>query len=157
MRTIELTQGQVAKVSDHRFDELNIYQWHAWWNKSTKSFYAVRNVKKEDGKRTIVYMHRQINNTPDGFDCDHKDHDTLNNQDYNLRKATRSQNNMNSRLRPDNELKEKCICKNHSSFMVQINKNGKKVFCKTYKTLEDAIIARDEAVKKHYGEFSYLS
>jgi len=154
MKTIELTQGQVAKVSDHRFEYINQWKWRARWEKHTQSFCAIR-INKE-GK--TVYMHREIMQTPKGMECDHKDHDTLNNQDDNLRNVTVSQNQMNRKVNSNNKLQEKCIY-HHSQrdgYNVQVKKDKKIVYNKFFKNLADAIVARDEAVKKYHGEFAFL-
>src|ERR1035437_5666546 len=58
-RTIPLTQGQVALVSLHRYDELSRYKWHARWSKRTKSYYAKRN-SRIGGKHITILMHRSI-------------------------------------------------------------------------------------------------
>ena len=47
-------------------------------------------------------MHRVINNTPEGFETDHRDGDGLNNRRANLRTATRAQNEWNTGMRKTN-------------------------------------------------------
>lgn len=42
MKTIPLTQGQVALVDEGDFDSLNRFNWCAVWNSRSKTFYAVR-------------------------------------------------------------------------------------------------------------------
>jgi hypothetical protein len=39
-RTIQLTHGQVALVSAHRFEYLNAFKWRADWKKHSKSFFV---------------------------------------------------------------------------------------------------------------------
>jgi hypothetical protein len=155
MKTINLTQGQVALVDDWRYEELNQFKWHAHWNEPTQSFYATRTVGKRPFRKTI-WMHRQIMNTPKGMFCDHRNNDTLNNQEYNLRNVTRSQNNMNSRLRSDNALGQRCIHLHQNRYMVEVYKDYERVFTQSFPTLDEAIVARDEALKKYHGEFAYL-
>lgn len=151
---IPLTKGQVALVDDWRYEELNQWKWQAQWNKHTKSFYAVRAEISELGQKTVL-MHRYIMGTASEMICDHRNHNTLDNQEHNLRNATYSQSNMNLRVRSDNRLGHKCIKTHGSGYLVRINKNHSMVFCKTYRTLDEAIAARDEAVKKYHGEYSY--
>jgi hypothetical protein len=153
-KQIQLTQGQVAQVDDWRYEELSQWKWQAQWNKYTRSFYALRS----EGTglfRKHIHMHREIAHTPKGLDCDHINHDTLDCQEHNLRNATRSQNQMNSRVRSDNKLAQKGICPHGSGYRVQVKKDGRYVFDKTFRTLDEAIAARDEAVKKFHGEYSY--
>ena len=92
MKEIQLTKGKVAKVSDHWFDYLNQWKWHAVCSK--KTWYAARNSDSRP-KRTKILMHRVIAGAPDGVEVDHWDCDGLNNTDDNLRLASQSQNNAN--------------------------------------------------------------
>ncbi len=56
---IPLSQGLVATVDAANFDYLNQWKWYAIWKENCRSFYAVRNAVV-DGKKTTIYMHRQI-------------------------------------------------------------------------------------------------
>lgn len=154
MKTIELTQGQVAMVDDWRYEELNQWEWQAKWNKRTQSFYAVRTEGKRPFRK-MIQMHRQIMYTPKGLQCDHVNHKTLDNQEHNLRNATYSQNQMNSRVRVDNKLGERCINARSGGYLVQIRAGGQYVFSKTFRALDEAIAARDAAIREFHGEFSY--
>lgn len=91
---IELTQGQVAKVDDEDYEEINNHIWYAWWSEDTKSFYAVRNEGKR-GSRTSIKMAREIMNAPPNLLVDHINGDTLDNRKENLRIVTRRQNAQN--------------------------------------------------------------
>jgi len=94
MKKISLTRGQVAFVDDEYFEELSSFKWTALWSKTNKAFYAFRTEHK-DGKRITIMMHRQIINPPDGFQVDHINHNTLDNQKDNLRTVTNRQNSQN--------------------------------------------------------------
>lgn len=151
MKLIPLTKGQFAKVSDHRFDEFSKHNWSARWSEDTQSFYALR---KEQGR--IIIMHREIMKTPKGMICDHRNHDTLDNQDENLRNVTHSESLMNRRAFSNNKLGEKNIYRLGKLFYVSITRNDKIVFQEGYKTIEEAKTARGEALKVHHGDFSGL-
>ena len=66
------------------YDDYNRLKRFCWrLRKSNACWYAVRR-KKIDGKTIEIKMHREIMDTPEGMDCHHIDHDSLNNQKYNL-------------------------------------------------------------------------
>jgi hypothetical protein len=112
-RTIPLTQGQVAYVSPHRYDELSKFNWYAWQSKGNKRFYAVRHSKKVNGKSYRIYMHRQILglNHGDRLTGDHDDRTrTLDNTDKNLRLANRNQQQYNQGKRRQNKSGYKGVC-----------------------------------------------
>lgn len=93
-KQIPLTQGRFALVDDEDFEHLNKWNW--FFNNGYAKRVKCREKIDEKYKQVQVLMHRVINQTPDGFETDHIDGDKLNNQKYNLRTATRSQNSMNS-------------------------------------------------------------
>ncbi len=153
MKIIELTQGQVALVSDHRYEELNQWGWYAKWDEDTQGYYAVRNVGKSPHQRQ-VHMSRQILNTPKGMIADHINRNTLDNQDHNLRNVTRSQNAMNRKLHANNKLGERNIrVTPFGTFAVQVTAMGVK-HTKTVKSLDDAVRFRDEKRQDLHGEFA---
>lgn len=84
MKTIKLTQDKIAQVDDKDFAQLNRFKW------CHHQGYATRNLKME-----TILMHRIILNCPIELEVDHEDGNGLNNQRYNLRIATRSQNKAN--------------------------------------------------------------
>ena len=149
---IPLTQGQVAKVSPEDYDRLMQWKWYAQWDARAKSFKAVRGCSKR------VLMHRDILGLTDpSVEVDHEDHDTLNNQRYNLRCATRSQNCMNRRTHASNALGIKGVRKVHGAdrYMARIMVQGKSVYLGTFITPEAAAQAyRDKAGELH-GEFAH--
>lgn len=63
-----------------------------------KSGYVVSYVY-ERGKSKTIYMHRLIMNAPEGYEVDHADSNKRNNTRANIRLATKSQNQMNTRKR----------------------------------------------------------
>lgn len=97
MKTITLTQGQVALVDDADYDKLNKHKWSAV--KSGKTYYATRieYIPGGKGKLRINHkMHRVILGITDPkIEGEHENHNGLDNQRHNLRTATHSQNCMN--------------------------------------------------------------
>lgn len=78
---------------------------------------------------------------------DHKDRNKSNNSINNLRISTNSENGQNKSVQKNNKLKHKNIHLTKSNtYNVQIKLDKKKVFDKTYKTLQEAITARDNKI-----------
>lgn len=95
MKTITLTQNQVALVDDDIFNYLNQFKWFAKKHHST--FYAVRNIRKENGKQTALYLHHLVIGKPiKPLEIDHIDLNGLNNQRTNLQIVTHQQNRQNN-------------------------------------------------------------
>ena len=149
MIEIPLTQGKVALVDDEDFERVNAFKWCADWSYSTKSFYARRKEKKK-----TIFMERLIMQTPNNMTCDHINHDTLDNRKNNLRNCTRAENARNRRLFSNNRLRVKGIRQLGKSYQARVKIAGKDVFCKTFPTLEEAVAAYAEAIKKYHGEFA---
>lgn len=85
---------------------------------------------------------------------DHKDRNKINNAINNLRKATHQQNMANQDIRYNNELGVKGVQKRGNRYRAQITVNYKVIHLGTYNTLEEAIIAREQAAKQYFGEFA---
>jgi hypothetical protein len=147
-RMIPLTQGKFALVDDEDFDYLNQWKWCALYKKHINTYYAVRS------GIGATHMARLIMSTPKGMVVDHINHNTLDNRRSNLRNVTYSENQTNRRAAKKNPFHEKCISQNHNSYRVQIHKSLKKVYDKTFPTLEQAIEARNAAIKDAHGDFA---
>lgn len=155
-KKINLTQNQISIVDDEWFDEINQYKWYAVWNPPTKSFYAARNIQTKEGQKRIL-MHRVILNTPPEKFCDHKNHNTLDNQEHNLRNSTRSQNAMNKGKQSNNTSGYKGVFFNGHKWYARIGAGEKYIYLKTWNTPEEAARAYDEAAKMYHGEFAFLN
>lgn len=100
MKTVPLygkkAAGRVALVDDEDYDMVMERRWNVLESRrpsgSTAGPYAYSG-KGVRGHRVFTYMHRLI--LPGIPEIDHEDGDGLNNQRYNLRDSTRSQNNAN--------------------------------------------------------------
>lgn len=88
MRTIILTQNKRAIVDDSDYEWLNQWKWYF------DGKYAARWVGGRKNK-TKIYMHRLINETPEGQDTDHLDRDPLNNVRSNLKSKSHAHNIFN--------------------------------------------------------------
>ncbi len=137
MRLIQLTQGQVAIVSDEDYDELSAFGWCAMWSPSVGSFYAVRQSPRKGGGQTKIYMHRVVTGAKDPKrPVDHINHDTLDNRRENLRIVTTRENTSNQKRKP------KCTSqyvgvhwhKAAQKWRAQIRSNGKCLWLGLYAT-----------------------
>ena len=88
MIEIPLTQNQVALIDDEDYELVSQYKWCARWSPGMRSYYAVTNIRKPDGKRIHLQMHRLITNAQKGEVVDHISHNTLDNRKSELRLCT---------------------------------------------------------------------
>lgn len=157
MKKIELTKGQYALVDDEDFEWVSAQKWQAKWDETTQSFYAqgAETVYPNGVRKQIsISMHRKIMQTPKGQQCDHINHDTLDNRKCNLRNVTSSQNSMNRKgVRSDNVLGVRGVSPHGNGFRAFIYIDRKRIYFRTHKNLQDALSDRKEAEMKYYGEF----
>lgn len=98
MQRIALSQGRFALVDDEDYEWLNQWKWCAARSSKTDHYYAQRSVY-QNGKQTLIKMHRFIMNPPANLFIDHIDGDGLNNQRSNLRIVNMRQNMQNQRIK----------------------------------------------------------
>lgn len=153
-KIIALTQGRFTTVDAADYPWLNQWPWYAYWNAHTHSFYAARNEK-----RKRIYMAREILKCGPKEEAEHQNHDTLDNQRKNLRKATSSQNSSNRRIRSDNTSGFKGVswCKKTKNWKAMIGHKGTQIYLGYFNSAEEAARAYDEAAKKFHGEFASLN
>ena len=161
-RLIPLTQGQWAIVDIADYNWLMQWHWYAKWNRSTRSFYAIRNVRLETGKRTNVSMNREILRLlrGDKRKADHKDHITLNNRRENLRIVSNAENCRNQRVRASSTTGHKGISVNHGKYQANIRANGGIIHLGSFPLTPEGLISASEiyqfAADLYYGDFTFL-
>lgn len=148
-KEIPLTQGMVALVDAGDYEQLSQYKWYAY--KGNASYYAGRCVKR-NGKVIQYKMHREILNAPKGLDCDHIDHNGLNNTRSNLRLATRSQNSFNRPMNKNNTSGYRCIRWYKQTNRWVLSMAGKTIGY--FKELPDAVDAYNLKAKELWGDFA---
>jgi hypothetical protein len=153
MREILLANGRgVARVDDKHYARLSCYAWYLIVNG-----YAVCSVGSGPTKRQIM-MHRLVLGLDDDDprDVDHDDGDKLNNQEYNLRPATRSQNIANIGRRPNGSSQYKGVSwrESRQTWRARIKVGYQELSLGHFKVERDAALAYDAAAVLHFGEFA---
>lgn len=158
MRVIILTQGQHTVVEDHVFVWASKFKWRAHKGKRG-NFYAVREVRLENGQRASVYLHREIMKAAPGVFVDHIDGDGLNNLDNNLRLCTTQENNHNTPRRLDNAsgFKGVSFFRRDGTWRAQIQSGGRNMHLGYFETPREAARAYDTAALECFGDFSRLN
>lgn len=92
MKEITLTNGMIALCDDEDYENLNSYKW------SHKSIRGNRGYAYTGNGTTtpMIGMHQVLLIVSGDYEVDHRDGNGLNNQKYNLRIATRQQNQWNT-------------------------------------------------------------
>jgi len=162
MKIIKLfnREDKVVIVDDEDFDYLNQYRW------DYISLYAARLIKK-NGKRTYLYMHREIMGVADKgreIEVDHIDKENvkdygLDNRKENLRVCTHAENQRNSKLRSDNVTGYKGVCwyPKLNKWRSYIQYNNKTMGIGYHDSAEEAARAYDKKAKELFGEFARLN
>lgn len=149
MKSITLTQGKTAVVSDVDYSFLSQIRWHA--NRTPYgSFYARGRC---NGKR--IYMHQLIAERR-GDSCDNVDHrngDTLDNRRSNIRTATHQQNLRNMRKEVKSASGVRGVHRNKSRWIARLTIDGKGLCFGTYDTIVEAAEARRKAELKYFDDF----
>ena len=159
MKLIPLSKGYYSKVDDDMYDYLMQWSWYAKLSRTSNSYYATRNGGKADGDRRYktIPMASVIMDGDTGSRVDHIDRDSLNNQRYNLRFVTRSQNGFNRSIASNSTSGYKGVifCKSRNKWRPKITFQGKRYYCGRYSCKHDAARAWNLMSKKYHGEFGY--
>lgn len=156
---ISLTKGYHT-VIDAIDSDLLQYKWLAKTT-LTGGVYASRSTRV-NGKRVEILMHRLILSRKLGIELsheqltDHRDLNSLNNRRDNLRVATYTDNNRNSRLSKENKSGITGVSwhTKNRKWAAYISVNSKTLYLGTFDDMADAIRARRSAEAKYYGEFA---
>ncbi len=160
MKEIELTQGLVVLIDDEDYAWLSLNKWMAEAaSNSSRTHYAVRWMTNNQGQRRALRMHRLIIGAKPGQQVDHIDGDGLNNQRSNLRVATCTENQRNSRLRMDNTSGFKGVSwkKQNNRWQASIRVSRKKTHLGYFRSPVEAALAYDHAALTHFGKFARLN
>jgi hypothetical protein len=144
--------GRYVIVDDCDHELLSQYRWYLHAGYASGGSVAQRELGH-------TFMHRIINQTPDGMDTDHINHDTLDNQRSNLRSVTRSQNLMNAGKHKGKASKYKGVWlkANIGMWGCAIAVNGESINLGCHKTQRSAALAYNEAAIRYFGEYANVN
>lgn len=104
----------------------------------------------------LAYRIMTGHDVPSGMEIDHKNGKRLDNRWCNLRVVSRTQNNMNAKIRSTNAsgITGVSYDKKRCRWSAEIKINKRKIFLGRFDTLEEAAEARRKAEIEHFGEYS---
>lgn len=146
--------GLFALVDYADYLVLNEMKWHL-----TIGGYAATK-KMVNGKDTTVFMHRVINETPDGYFTDHINQNKLDNRKKNLRTVTRSQNQHNRsayNTKKISKFKGVFFHKRAKKFTSAIRVDGKLKHLGYFENENDAACAYNNAAKIYHKKYACLN
>lgn len=152
MAEVQLSNGSIALVSDEDYEAVSAYRW------GLSNGYAKTNIKKADGRFTLLSMHRLILGLTagDGKLGDHINSITLDNRRENLRVCTRAENCRNQQKSKANTSGFKGVHWRSDSnrWVAKIKHNGKIVHLGSFRSLQSGYEAYCKAAKELHGEFA---
>ena len=141
MREIPLTRGKYAIVDDGDFEYLSRWKW------CFSHGYA-----KRDVGRTHIYMHREVNKTPDGLLTDHINMNGLDNRRANLRTGDKKLNSINRGLQSNNTSGYRGVGwdSRNKKWHVKIKVDQKTMHFGSYPDKQDAIKVREDIERMYF-------
>ena len=149
-----IAAGRVARVDDGDYELVMRYHWHvheaARKGRPTGPYARAKPGRGSGG----FFMHTLITGWPR---VDHKDHDGLNNQRYNLRPATNSLNMANKRPRIVASSAYKGVERRKNRWIASIRVDGHLSYLGSFDDEADAARASDAAAAVTWGGYAYLN
>ncbi len=153
----ELAAGRVALVSPEDFGLVMQYRWHVYEGKRDGRVRSGPYARSHPHQGPWIWMHTLITGWPE---TDHRDHDGLNNQRFNLRPVTHAQNSAN-RLKQhapaSSRYKGVTWHAQRAHWRANIRVNGKLRHLGSFTSEEDAARAYDIAALTAWGEHACLN
>ena len=139
------------KIDKEDIDKVKQYRWCARYDKTIDGYYIEAWERGKNRKR--LKLHRFLTDCPKTMQVDHINRNTLDNRKENLRICTQAENAQNKSMYKNNKLGEKYIYLNKDGkYIIQKRVNGKIKIIGRLKNLKDAIICRDEYLRKEEFE-----
>lgn len=154
---VPLTKGKEASIdfSDVYF----IGKWVWFVFESAHTSYAVRNARKCEGRRGLIYMHRELLTAKADEEVDHSNHFGLDNRRINIRRANRLDNARNRKADSIGTSKFKGVSwdKSRNKWAAQISILGKAFHLGRFNSEIEAAKTYNTKAKELFGEFAYLN
>lgn len=142
MKTIKITKGFYTKVDDEDFIYLCKFRWFYNCGYAARVIPFIGNKRKQK----IIYMHREILETPSGYETDHINRDRLDNRKINLRVCKHTANMLNQNLHNNNRSGYAGVVWNKkcNKWQSQIKCNYKTIYLGLFDDIKEAIQVRKE-------------
>jgi len=149
MKEIQTSRGKVAIVDDDKFEYLSQFKWYC-----TKFGY-IQTTQIVDGKKTNLWMHRMVANTPPGMKTDHINGDKQLNTIENLRTCTTAENMRNRSMQKNNTSGYKGVFWSirGKKWRAQITVNKKAIHLGLFDDPKEAYEAYKLAADAYFGDF----
>ena len=154
---IPLGHGRFAEIDEDVFCLVQQYKWRLLGGPNARWHYAAATTNN-NGKRSVVLMHRLIAGAGAGSVVDHADGDGLNNRRSNIRVCTHAENMRNRSVASSNALGilnvyAETRLNRSTLYVVQVVTNGERVR-RRFKSMDDAIRAAQRMRAEAHGEFA---
>jgi len=142
-------QNQEIKKTKIDLDDINKIKNYKWCFDNNYAGTKINN--------KTIRLHQLILGKKQGYEIDHKNHDTFDNRKQNLRFATKSQNGMNKKITKNNISGYVGVfwINREQRWTARIIINQKYIHLGLFNNKQDAINSRKQAEKKYFGEFAY--
>lgn len=158
-KTIPLVNGGHTLVDESDYERVAQHRWFRSENGYVRR-QGWTGPQKKGGKHWCVWLHREINQTPDHLFTDHINGNKLDNRRCNLRTATKSDNGANrpkpDALSPASRFKGVVWHKATGLWMAHVTCRSRH-FATYHKTPEQAALGYNELAKKFFGNFASIN
>ena len=157
MQEVKLTHGHTAMVSNKDYGRVSKLTWYA--HRCEGRTYARTNVRCGEKFRQVMLHRFILGITNPKIKVDHKDHNGLNCQRRNLRKANNFQNGQNQRVHKNSASRLKGVwwSKWHKKWRAYIRLRGKSIMLGYSSSKLEAARMYDRAARRLFGKFAFTN
>src|SRR5690349_12467039 len=145
--------GMFTLVSDIDLPLISLYRWRL-----NSNGYAVTNMRGDDGKSHMVYLHRFLLKPPPGLQVDHRFGDKLDNRHEMLRIVSPAENQRCKPTAAPSSTGFRGVTRTrYGTFHAAIKVNGETIRLGTHIHLDTAVLIRDAAARRFHKEYAFLN